>query len=74
MSLYESYLKEIEERKGMGLNPKPIDDEALANEVIFQIKDSKNKYRDEYALCVVLFRLTYALINNSSINSWIIDG
>jgi len=47
MSLYESYLKEIEERKGMGLNPKPIDDEALANEVIFQIKDSKNKYRDE---------------------------
>ena len=47
MSLYESYLKEIEERKGMGLNPKPIDDEALANEVIFQIKDSNNKYRDE---------------------------
>ncbi len=47
MSLYESYLKEIEERKGMGLNPKPIDDEALANEVIFQIKDSNNKYKDE---------------------------
>ena len=39
MSLYESYLEEIEERKGMGLNPKPIDDEALANEIISQIKD-----------------------------------
>ena len=47
MSLYESYLEEIEERKAMGLNPKPIDDEALANEVISQIKDTDNKYRDE---------------------------
>tara|TARA_Y100001968_G_scaffold314532_1_gene340025 strand:- start:150 stop:2933 length:2784 start_codon:yes stop_codon:yes gene_type:complete len=47
MSLYESYLEEIEERKGMGLNPKPIDDEALANEIISQIKDTDNKYRDE---------------------------
>ena len=47
MSLYESYLEEIEERKGMGLNPKPIDDESLANEVISQIKDNDNKYRDE---------------------------
>ena len=47
MSLYESYLEEIEERKAMGLNPKPIDDEVLANEVISQIKDTDNKYRDE---------------------------
>ena len=47
MSLYESYLEEIEERKGMGLNPKPIDDESLANEIISQIKDNDNKYRDE---------------------------
>ena len=47
MSLYESYLEEIEERKGMGLNPKPIDDESLANEIISQIKDKDNKYRDE---------------------------
>ena len=29
MSLYESYLEEIEERKAMGLNPKPIDDLSL---------------------------------------------
>ncbi len=47
MSLYESYLEEIEERKGMGLNPKPIDNESLANEVISQIKDNDNKYREE---------------------------
>ena len=47
MSLYESYLEEIEERKGMGLNPKPIDDESLANEVISQIKDNDNKYRED---------------------------
>ena len=47
MSLYESYLEEIEERKGMGLNPKPIDDESLANEIISQIKDNNNKYREE---------------------------
>ena len=47
MSLYESYLEEIEERKGMGLNPKPIDDESLANEIISQIKDNDNKYRED---------------------------
>ena len=47
MSLYESYLEEIEERKAMGLNPKPIDDEDLANEVISQIKDIENKHRED---------------------------
>ena len=47
MSLYKSYLKEIEERKAMGLHPKPIDDEALTKEIISQIKDTKNKYRKD---------------------------
>ena len=47
MSLYESYLEEIEERKAMGLNPKPIDDEALSNEMISQIKDIENKHRED---------------------------
>ena len=47
MSLYESYLKEIEERKGMDLHPKPIDDKALTNEIISQIKDIENKYRED---------------------------
>ena len=47
MSLYESYLREIEERKGMDLHPKPIDDKALTNEIISQIKDIENKYRED---------------------------
>ena len=47
MSLYESYLEEIEERKGMDLHPKPIDNKALTNEIISQIKDSENKYRED---------------------------
>ena len=47
MSLYESYLEEIEERKAMGLNPKPIDDKALANEVIAQIRDTEHKHRED---------------------------
>ena len=47
MSLYESYLGEIEERKGMDLHPKPIDNKALTNEIISQIKDSENKYRED---------------------------
>ena len=47
MSLYESYLKEIEERKGMDLHPKPIDDKALTNEIISQIKDIENKHRED---------------------------
>ena len=38
MSLFESYLREIEERKAMGLHPKPIDNEALTVEIISQIK------------------------------------
>ncbi len=47
MSLYKSYLEEIEERKAMGLHPKPIDDEALTTEIISQIKDTNNKYRED---------------------------
>ncbi len=47
MNLYESYLEEIEERKAMGLNPKPIDDGALTNEIISQIKDTENEYRKD---------------------------
>ena len=47
MSFYKSYLEEIEERKAMGLNPKPIDDETLTNEIVSQIKDNKNIYRKD---------------------------
>ncbi|KIC45644.1 aconitate hydratase [Ruegeria sp. ANG-S4] len=45
MSLYKEYLNEIETRKEQGLHPKPIEDGALTQEVIDQIKDVKNEHR-----------------------------
>ena len=47
MSLYTEYLKEIEERKGQGLHPKPIDGADLLSEIIAQIKDSGNVNRED---------------------------
>ncbi len=47
MSLYEGFLKEIEERKVLGLHPKPIDDADLLSEIITQIKDINNPNREE---------------------------
>ncbi|WP_136465664.1 bifunctional aconitate hydratase 2/2-methylisocitrate dehydratase [Flagellimonas onchidii] len=47
MSRYTEYLKEIEERKGQGLHPKPIDDAGLLGEVIDQIKDLDNEHRKD---------------------------
>ena len=44
---YSDYLKEIEERKTQGLHPKPIEDAALINEIISQIKDSGHKDRKD---------------------------
>ena len=39
MSIYTEYIKEINTRKSEGLNPKPIDDSNLLNQIISQIKD-----------------------------------
>ena len=39
MSVYKEYIKEINTRKSEGLNPKPIDDSELLNEIISHIKD-----------------------------------
>lgn len=47
MGLYKDYLNEIDNRKDQGLNPKPIDDGALVNEIISQIKDPNNEYRKD---------------------------
>jgi len=47
MNIYKDYIKEIEERKTQGLNPKPIDGAELLGEIIAQIKDSANEYRDD---------------------------
>jgi aconitate hydratase 2/2-methylisocitrate dehydratase len=44
---FEAYLKEIEERKGQGLHPKPIDGEQLITEVIEQIKDTAHPHREQ---------------------------
>lgn len=45
MNIYIDYLKEIEERKGQGLNPLPIDGAELLSEIITQIKDLGNAHR-----------------------------
>ncbi len=47
MNTYENYIKEIEERKSQGLNPKPIDGAELLSEIILQIKDLDNKHRED---------------------------
>lgn len=48
MSLYTEYMDEIETRKNeLGLHPKPIDSAELLSEIIAQIKDTGNKYRED---------------------------
>lgn len=47
MNLYAEYLEEIEERKKQNLHPKPVDEAGLITEIINQIKDTKNEYRDQ---------------------------
>ena len=44
-NLYQTYIKEIEERKVQGLNPKPIDDGDLLAVIIEQIMDLDNRHR-----------------------------
>ncbi len=47
MNIYNEYIKEIEERKGQGLHPKPIDGAELLIEIIAQIKDVNNPNRED---------------------------
>jgi len=48
MSLYTDYMQEIETRNNeLGLHPKPIDSAELLSEIIAQIKDTANQYREE---------------------------
>ena len=47
MSIYSDYIKEIEDRKGQGLHPKPIDGAELLSAIISQIKDVDNKDRED---------------------------
>ena len=45
MSAFTDYLSEIEDRKKRDLHPKPIEDGALVEDLIAQIKDSDNQHR-----------------------------
>ena len=47
MSKYSEYLNEIEERKGQGLHPKPIEGAELLKEIIAQVKDLNHQHRSE---------------------------
>ncbi len=47
MNLYSDYIQEIEDRKGQGLHPKPIDSAELLSEIITQIKDVTNPNRKD---------------------------
>ena len=47
MSVYKTYLEDIAKRKEKGLNPKPIDDGLLVKELVLQIIDEKNIYRED---------------------------
>ena len=44
MKRFNEYLNEINDRKIQGLNPKPIDNRGLLNEIISNILDSNSKY------------------------------
>ena len=47
MNTYKDYIKQIEERKGQGLHPQPIDGAELLSEIIAQIKDLGNTNRED---------------------------
>ncbi|WP_281847457.1 bifunctional aconitate hydratase 2/2-methylisocitrate dehydratase [Olleya namhaensis] len=47
MNTYKDYLKEIEDRKVLGLHPKPIDGAELLSDIITQIIDVNNEFRAE---------------------------
>ena len=46
MSLFEKYLLENKERKTLGLDPKPIDEKDLLDEIIDQIKTINHEHRN----------------------------
>jgi len=46
MNIYKDYIKQIQERKGQGLSPLPIDGAELLSAIIEQVKDLDNKDRE----------------------------
>ncbi|MEP3969316.1 MAG: aconitase family protein, partial [Nonlabens sp.] len=47
MNTYKDYLQQIEDRKEQGLHPQPIDGAELLSEIISQIKDVNNEFREQ---------------------------
>ena len=47
MSHFVAYLDEIKSRKDQNLNPKPIEVGELISEIVSQIKDIDNEYRED---------------------------
>lgn len=47
MNTYKNYLQQIEDRKEQGLHPQPIDGAELLSEIISQIKDVNNEFREQ---------------------------
>ena len=69
MSLYEAYLKNIDEREKIGLSPKPIDSGDLINEIITNIVDKKSKHRNkslEFLIYNTLPGTTEAALNKAN--------
>ena len=69
MSLYEAYLKNIEEREKIGLSPKPIDSGDLTNEIITNIVDKKSKHKNkslEFLIYNTLPGTTEAALNKAN--------
>ena len=46
MKAYQKYINEIQERKALGLNPKPIDTAKLLQDIILQIKQKVHPERE----------------------------
>jgi len=46
MKAYQKYINEIQERKALGLNPKPIDTSKLLQDIILQIKQKDHPERE----------------------------
>ena len=69
MSIYKQYIKEIQDRKVEGLNPKPIDDGKLLSEIIKQIKDVDHIQSVAYKSGVILTSKNFEGIIFKGINN-----
>ena len=47
MSLYQAYLDQIDDRKKLDLQPKPIDDSQLTKEIVLIISDPIHKHKEK---------------------------